>query len=99
MARGGEKPEEDTEEVGLDDKNIGTGGTNHAGAGNLIQGGDTGSFSILVRDVGDNPPHGAGNWVVLTQGRYMDHWEVAPAVSVRKLVVPTFGYCDAGGRF
>ena len=43
------------------------------------------------------PLHGAGNWVVLTQGRYMDHWEVAPAVSGRRLVVPTFVDGDAGG--
>ena len=28
----------------------------------------------------------------------MDHWEVAPAVSGRKLVVFTFGDDDAGGR-
>ena len=33
-----------------------------------------------------------------TQGSYMDHWEVAPAVSGRKFVVPTFGDNNAGGR-
>ena len=35
---------EGTEEVGSDDKYIGTGRINHAGVGNLIQGGDTCSF-------------------------------------------------------
>ena len=33
-----------------------------------------------------------------TQGIYMDHWEVAPAVYGRKLVVPTFGDRDSGSR-
>ena len=33
-----------------------------------------------------------------TQGSYMDHWEVSPAVSGQKLVVPTFGDSNAGGR-
>ena len=60
LARDGEKPEEGMEEVGLDDKYLGTGRINHTGVGNLIQGGDTGSFSILVRYVGDNPSHGPG---------------------------------------
>ena len=32
-----------------------------------------------------------------TQGSYMDHWEVSPVVSGRKLAVPTFGDDNAGG--
>ena len=45
-----------------------------------------------VGDVGDDT-HAR----VSTQDSYMDHWEVAPAVSGRKLVVPTFGDDNAGG--
>ena len=60
LARGGEKPAEGTEEVGSDDKYLGTGRVNHAGVGNLIQGGDTGGFYLWVRDVDDDPLHGPG---------------------------------------
>ena len=78
--------------------NIGKGGGETKGVGNVLQSGGAGSTSFLVGDVGDKPPHGRGHWGVSTQGSYMDHWEVAPAVSVWKLVVPTFVDGDAGGR-
>ena len=65
MARGGEKTEEGTEEVGSAEKYIGTGSINHTGAGNLIQGGDTGLSSLWVGDVGDNTPHDPGPGVLL----------------------------------
>ena len=67
------------------------------GVGGVIQGGGTGSTSFWVGDVGDEPRHGMGHWGVSTQGSYMDHWEVAPVVSIQKLVVTTFGDGDAGG--
>ena len=47
--------------------------------------------------MGDYPLNGRGHWGVSTQGSYMDHWEVAPAVSGRKLVVTTFVDGDAVG--
>ena len=58
MNRGGEKPAEGTEELVSADKYLGTGRINHAGVRNLIQGGDTGSFSLWVGDMGDDPLHG-----------------------------------------
>ena len=67
--------------------------------GMLYKGGGADSTYFWVVYLGDDPPHGTVHWGVSTQGSYMDHWEVAPAVSVRKLVVPTFGDGNAGGRF
>ena len=64
MDRGGEKPAEGTEELGSADKYLGTGRINHAGVGNLIQGVDTGGFSLWVGDMGDDPLHGTGTGVL-----------------------------------
>ena len=64
MARGGEKLEEGTEEVVSADKYLGTGRMNNAGVRSLIQGGDTGGFSIWVGDMGDNPLHGTGTGII-----------------------------------
>ena len=77
--------------------NIGKGGGKTKGVGDVIQGGGAGSIYFWVGDVGDDPPHGRVHWWVSTQGSYMYHWEVSPAVSVWKLVVPTFVDGDAGG--
>ena len=60
MDRGCEKLTEDTEELGLADKYLGTGRINHAGIRNLIKDSDPGGFSLWVGDVGDDPPHGMG---------------------------------------
>ena len=79
--------------------NLGKGGGKTKGVGDVIQGGGSCSTSFWVVDVGDDPLHGRGHWGVSTQVRYMYHWEVSPAVSGRKLVVPTFGDGDAGGGF
>ena len=68
------------------------------GVGDVLQGGGAGSIYFLVLYVGDDPPHGTVHWGVSTQGSYMYHWEVDPAVSGRKLVVPTFGDSNAGDR-
>ena len=43
------------------------------GVGDVLQGSGGCSTYFRVGDVGDNPPHGAGNWVVSTQGSYIDH--------------------------
>ena len=64
MDRGGEKPAEGTEELVSADKYLGTGRINHAGVRNLIQGGDTGGFSLWVGDMGDDPLHKTGTWVI-----------------------------------
>ena len=64
MDRGGEKPVEGTEELGSAEKYLGTGRINHAGVGSLIQGGDTDSYFLWVRDVGDEPLHGMGPGVL-----------------------------------
>ena len=64
MNRGGEKPAEGTEELVSADKYLGTGRINHAGVRNLIQGGDTGGFSLWVGDMGDDPLHGTGTGVL-----------------------------------
>ena len=78
--------------------NLGKGGGETKGVGDVLQGGGAGSTSFWVGDVGDDLPHGRGHWGVSTQGRYMDHWEVSPEVSGWKLVVPTFVDGDVGGR-
>ena len=72
------------------------GGAKTKGVGDFLQGGGAGSTSFWVGDVGDDPPHGTGHWGVSKQGIYMDHWQLAPAVSRRKLVVTTFGDGDVG---
>ena len=73
------------------------GGGKTKGIGDVIQCGGAGSTSLSVGYVGDDPPHGRGHWGGSKQGIYMDHWEVSPAVSGWKLVVPTFVDGDAGG--
>ena len=78
--------------------NLGKGGGKTKGVGDVFLGVSVGSTYFWVGDVGDDPPHGTGYWGVSTQGIYMDHWEVAPSVSGRKLIVPTFGDGDTGGR-
>ena len=78
--------------------NLGKGGGKTKSVGDVFQGVSVGSTYFWVGDVGDDPPHGTGHWGVSTQGSYMDHWEVSPEVSGWKLVVPTFGYGNAGGR-
>ena len=70
--------------------NLAKGGGKTKGVGDFLQGVGTGSTSFWVVDVGDDPPHGMVHWGVLSQGNHMDHWEVSPAVSGQKLVVPTF---------
>ena len=67
------------------------------GVGDVLQCGGAGSTYFWVGDVGDEPPHGTGHWGGSAQGSYMYHWELAPAVSGRKLVVTIFGDGDAGG--
>ena len=53
------------EELVSADKCLGTGRINHAGVGNLIQGGDIeGCFSLWVGDMGDDPLHKTGTWVI-----------------------------------
>ena len=76
--------------------NLEKGGGKTKGVGDVLQGGGAGSTSFWVGDVGDDPPHGTGHWGFSTQVSYTHHWEVPPAVSGRKLVVPTFGDGDAG---
>ena len=51
--------------MGLAKKYLGTARINHVVFRNLIQGGDTGGFSIWVRDVGDDSLHGPGPGEVL----------------------------------
>ena len=77
--------------------NIENGGGKTKGVRDVLQGGGAGSISLWVGDVGDDPLHRRGHWGVSTQDSYMDHWEVSPAVSVWKLVVPTFVDGNAGG--
>ena len=77
--------------------NLGKGGRKTKGVGDFLQGVGTGSTSFWIRDVGDNPSHGRGHWGVSTHRSYMDHWEVSPAVSGWKLVVPTFVDGHVGG--
>ena len=64
MDRGGEKPEEGTEEVGSSKKYLGTGRINNAGVGILIKGGDTDSSFLWIGDVGDEPLRGMGPGVL-----------------------------------
>ena len=78
--------------------NLGKVGGKTKGVGDVLQGGGASRTYFGVGDVGDDLLHGTGHWRVLTQGIYMYHWEVAPAVSGRKLVVPTFGDGDARVR-
>ena len=68
------------------------------GVGDVLQGGGTGSNYFWVGAVGDDPPTGTGHLGGSTQGSYMYHWELTPAVSGRKLVVTIFGVGYAGGR-
>ena len=77
--------------------NLEKGGGKTKGVRGVIQGGGAGSTSFWVGYVGDDPFHGRGHWGDSTQGSYMDHWEGSPAVSGRKLVVPTFGDDNARG--
>ena len=77
--------------------NLEKGGGKTKGVGDLLQGGGAGSTYFWVGDVGDDPSHGRCHWGVSTQGSYMDHWEVSPGVSGRKLAVPTFVNGVAGG--
>ena len=44
--------------MGSADKYLGMGRKNHAGIGNLSQGGDTGGFYIWVGDMGDDSLNG-----------------------------------------
>ena len=55
---------EGTAELVSADKYLGTGRINHVGVRNLIQGGDTGGFSLWVGDMGDDPLHGTGTGVL-----------------------------------
>ena len=57
------------------------GGGETKGVGDVLQGGGTGSTSLWVGDLVDDPPHGRGHWGVSTQGIYMYHWYVPPGVS------------------
>ena len=77
--------------------NLENGGGKTKGVGDVIQGGGAGSNYFWVGYVVDDPLNRRGHWGVSTQGSYMDHWEVSSAVSVWKLVVPTFVDGDAGG--
>ena len=98
MADSGREPSEVAKELGTDGKDTGAEGLHPTDIWEVFQGSGAGGTPILDGDVGDDLLHGTGHWRVLTQGIYMYHWEVAPAVSGRKLVVPTFGDGDAGGR-
>ena len=69
--------------------NLAKGEGKNKGVGDVLQSGDAGSNSSRVGDVGDDPPHGKGHWVVSTQGSYMDNWEVSPVLYGQNLVVPT----------
>ena len=51
------------------------------GVRDVLQGGCAGSTSFWVRVMGDDPLHGKGHLVVSEHVKYMDHWEVSPAVS------------------
>ena len=82
--------------MGVVVNNLAKGGVKTKGVGDVLQGGGAGSTSFRVGDVGDDPPHGTGHWGFSTQVSYTHHWEVYSAVSVRKLVVPTFRDGDAG---
>ena len=75
--------------------NLEKGGGKTKGVEDIIQGCGAGSTSFWVGDVGDEPPHGTSHCGVSTHDSYMDHWEVAPVVSGRNLVVPTFEDGDA----
>ena len=77
--------------------NFAKGGAKPKGVGDFIQGGGAGSTYFWAGYVGDDPLHGKGHWGVSKQSSYMDHWQVDPAVSGKKLVVPTFGDINEGG--
>ena len=78
--------------------NLEKGGGETKGVGDVLQGRGAGSYYFWVGDVGDDPPHGTGHWVVSTQDSYMDNWEVSPVLYGQNLLVPTFGDGNAGGR-
>ena len=60
----------------------------HAVVGDIFQGGGSGSFSIWVGDVGDDPPYGPGPGNVPSQGGPLDHGKAATVASGRNLGVP-----------
>ena len=74
------------------------GGGGPKGGRDVLQGGGVGGTSFGVRDVGDDPPHGTGQWGVAVKGIHVNHWDTALAVSEEKLVVPNFRGGDAGGE-
>ena len=87
---------EGIEEVGLADKYLGTGGINNAGVGKLIQGGDIGSFSLWVGDVGDNPLHGTGLGEVPEKGGATNYGTSTTSASGRKMGLSLLGVGNTG---
>ena len=59
--------------VGWYVKDLGTGRGKHADVGDTFQGGGSGSYSLWVRNVGDEPPNGPIPGGVTVQGDLPDH--------------------------
>ena len=97
MAGGGGEPAEGEEYLGAAARDLGKGGGEPSGVGDVFQGGGEGGTTFRVGEVGDDPLHGPGPGGVSTQGSQADHWEAASTVIGRELGVSTFGDCDAGG--
>ena len=64
----GGEPEEGAEKLGAVVENIGKGGGQPKGVGDIIQGIGAGGTYFWVVDVGDDPPHGTVHGGFSTQG-------------------------------
>ena len=61
------------DKVGYVVEDIRMGRVKHAGVGEIFQGGGSGGYSLLVRDVGDKLLHGPGPGGFPAQGGLPDH--------------------------
>ena len=77
---------------------LGMGRGKPSGIGDFFQGCGSGSASLWIKYVGDEPPHGLGPGLFLSKSGKVDHREAAQAASVRKLGVPPLGGGDVGGE-
>ena len=75
MAGIGGKIDKCSEDLGMNDKDTGTGGGRTEGIWDVFQGGSSGGSTFRIRDMGPEPPHGAGPGQFSSQGRAADHRE------------------------
>ena len=84
--------------MGTADKDPGMGGFQTKGLGDVLQCGSTGGADFRVKDMGADPPHGAGLQKLQTQGRKADNGEISKETRRGGMGIPTSISSDVRGR-